>query len=996
MNKLKKNWYALFTLCMVLAVLASVLPVQWQFGAEVAEATDTTIQPSTDDAMVFQYAPTTNYGSGVYMLLYDGAGFVFRDLLKFSTSTIPDEATVTAATMSVYLYQYEGAADAAKEIKCKRTTSAWAESTVTWNTAPTVTDTDQATGNTIHASTGWVTFNVLALVQDAIANRSDVLSVRLSYTTETGGTSEPYFYSSEATGYEAYMPKLAVTYSYYPTVSTLAVSSISSTSATFNGNVTGIGTGNITNPAFLWDIVSRSSPAHLAPASAGYANYYIGNTSNYGVGATFSYTPVIGNLTTGLTYYVRAGGTNADGYSYGDEVTFVLPISPSLVTTLSATSITSYSATLNGNIVDLGATIHNGASLLKARFPAERYAGTNDRTYFAWTDTSIGNGTVCVNFYDHDSGLLGTPVYIGNNTDANAHNSPDIHVIPSGTYAGYILVSWGDDKNYLYVRRSSAIEDISAWSSTQTLDTVTGTYRQMIHIGDGKEALFEQHYAGSDIQTIGYRLTSDGGENWGSLVTVVNFGTNYWCYPSVKSNGNTTHIAWHIAPLGVTPYYSNAYYVYSADNLATWRTQGSSTPITLPVEVGEAEVVYTHTGTWVDDIQLDGAGSPVISLVEYVDATTGLAKWARYDSGWSVHTTGVNTVTYGNLIAYNSGVFIDPYDTTHVYIGVKSGTVSNIQEWHTTDGGTTWAKVTDITTNSPALYDEPRPVVNYNSNLKLIYNLITSWTSYTSYISTIRSYPYAIGIPQGNFTEVAFVWDSLSRGDPGNTNHASTTYAGNWGSGVVSYGQGQTFNYSGNFTFHTIYFRAGGCDSTGIWVYGNEVQLNLLVDISNTPSSHNYGVVQPNTTVWGNVADPGATIDAGECIGNTTSHSSFTLDAITAKITDFSDGTSINIVSTSPAAKEVRVTLFYAGQGSGEGLILTNAAQDFSTTVAADEEVLWELKLETGNSLTASIYTATLTFETDPAGDSETVTITFTVLGVHRRNVSVSGGGMIY
>jgi hypothetical protein len=109
-------------------------------------------------------------------------------------------------------------------------------------------------------------------------------------------------------------------------------------------------------------------------------------------------------------------------------------------------------------------------------------------------------------------------------------------------------------------------------------------------------------------------------------------------------------------------------------------------------------------------------------------------------------------------------------------------------------------------------------------------------------------------------------------------------------------------------------------------------------------------------------------------------------------IIDFSGNTTFNIVSTVPVANEARLMLFESGAAnSTDGIYLTNTAQNWVADVAASEVVYWELKLETGSISTFAygVYTATLTFETDPAGDSETVTVTFTWLD-RRRGIGIA------
>ncbi len=195
-------------------------------------------------------------------------------------------------------------------------------------------------------------------------------------------------------------------------------------------------------------------------------------------------------------------------------------------------------------------------------------------------------------------------------------------------------------------------------------------------------------------------------------------------------------------------------------------------------------------------------------------------------------------------------------------------------------------------------------------------------------------------------------------------------------------------NTASNFDGSIDELRIMSSTETSEWrdaeIYSAADSLFTFVDmicISNTPSSHDFSVVGAGQTIWSKTntsTPPGFLLAAGNCTGNVT-NVGIALDAITVKIGDFSDGTSINIVSTAPGANEARLTIFTVGAGNDtDGLILTNAAQNFSTTVAADEVVYWELKLEIGTYTDYTEKTGNLTFETDPAGDSEVVVITFT------------------
>jgi len=253
-------------------------------------ATNLTIQPCTADTFVNQAAPTTPNGSELLVTLFDGAATsVIRILLRFDLSSIPDDAIVSAATMSLYLYEYYSVFDGAKEIQCKRVTSAWTESTVTWNTQPTVTATVNPTATTIHATLGWVNWNVLALVQDARVNRSDSLDLRLSFTTESGSLSIPRFYSREYTTNPLLCPKLDLTYT-------------TSDQHKYSGNpiLSGYGTG--------WESRGVRQPTIYTEAGTHYVYYC-------GTGHADNYIPWTCGLATGsdLVSLTRQGQKLTEG-----------------------------------------------------------------------------------------------------------------------------------------------------------------------------------------------------------------------------------------------------------------------------------------------------------------------------------------------------------------------------------------------------------------------------------------------------------------------------------------------------------------------------------------------------------------------------------------------------------------------------------------------------------------------------------------------------------
>ena len=95
-----------------------------------------------------------------------------------------------------------------------------------------------------------------------------------------------------------------------PVVTTQAVTDISGTGATGNGNITGLGVPDPTQHGVVWSTLSNPAIDLLTKTQQG------------AIAATGAFTSSITGLSVNTQYYVKAYATNSDGTSYGDEVTF--------------------------------------------------------------------------------------------------------------------------------------------------------------------------------------------------------------------------------------------------------------------------------------------------------------------------------------------------------------------------------------------------------------------------------------------------------------------------------------------------------------------------------------------------------------------------------------------------------------------------------------------------------------------------------------------------
>lgn len=102
-----------------------------------------------------------------------------------------------------------------------------------------------------------------------------------------------------------------------PTVTTQAVSSISTTTATGNGNIQNVGIPNPTQHGVCWS----TSPSPTLSDS---------KTETGAVASTGAFTASLTRLTPGATYHVRAYATNTMGTTYGSSVSFTTQTTPTI------------------------------------------------------------------------------------------------------------------------------------------------------------------------------------------------------------------------------------------------------------------------------------------------------------------------------------------------------------------------------------------------------------------------------------------------------------------------------------------------------------------------------------------------------------------------------------------------------------------------------------------------------------------------------------------
>ena len=194
-----------------------------------------------------------------------------------------------------------------------------------------------------------------------------------SFTTVDSPTTPPTVYNDDATG-------------------------LGTTMATLNGNLSSLGTASSVTVSFVWGTSSGS---------------LTNETTGQAMTSTGAFYFDLASLTPGTTYHYKAKAVG-DGTSYGAETSFAATTAPPALTTNDASSITTNSGRLNGDLTSLGT-----ASSVTVSFVWGTSSGSypNETTGQAMTSTgtfhfdlaSLSPGTTC--YYKAKAIGHGDPVY---------------------------------------------------------------------------------------------------------------------------------------------------------------------------------------------------------------------------------------------------------------------------------------------------------------------------------------------------------------------------------------------------------------------------------------------------------------------------------------------------------------------------------------------------------------------------------------------------------
>lgn len=384
----------------------------------------------------------------------------------------------------------------------------------------------------------------------------------------------------------------------------------------------------------------------------------------------------------------------------------------------------------NGRLLDQSSANRHGEYGLAARwiwFVSPRALHANGTTYVAYTggdggdDGPLNNVVASV---DHATGHTETFV-----VDEGIGNDDHIHPALLRRDDGHLVAFWaGHNSGTLYWRRTSNPDDITAWEPTQGISMASVTYNQPFQFPDGTIRAHYRNRAGTGDGHWYYRDSTDGAQSLGGQTRIFEAPAGHYSIYPVSAQDSTGDIHWFVTDaegFQDEPKIDVRYCRYdrSADEYVDSSGSTIKTTANLPLLFSDLELVYDSSASgnhysWVWDATVDANDNPACVFATFPSVTDHRYKWATHDdSSWSVNEVaqaGGYIEMRGEERYYSPGISLVDGDPTRLYASIKTADgQSELREYTTSDGGSTWSSTVVEDDNSTHQW---RPVAPLNAS----------------------------------------------------------------------------------------------------------------------------------------------------------------------------------------------------------------------------------------------------------------------------------------
>ena len=363
-------------------------------------------------------------------------------------------------------------------------------------------------------------------------------------------------------------------------------------------------------------------------------------------------------------------------------------------------------------------------------YGGEYYDG---RTYICYQGD---DDDIYIRYYDHVKNHWSTETFVAINPTMNGGQHGEgylcvdalgyIHII----YAGFNNVNGYET---LLHAKSKFIREIEEWVHVAAPGVTEGglfhgIYPQLFKLSTGRLLCFFKGRGDVDPTQWGYQTSDDNGLSWSAFVPV--FYNFLYAKAKLDSSDNIHVILFADHLQGIDR--QDIYYAWFDGT--NWKNNGG-TNLTLPYDqesMGDPILIYDSAPEYNQNLSfdLDSSNKPVVifnlghdldGVYAHICLKWNGAAWVTSDLGvtthyWRNHPTAIRVIDDNNFEAYLTVTDIQE-------VG------GNIEEWKTSDGGTTWAKIQTLLLGK---YLEPLYIKNFHGNAKIVIpeyrNDATTWT----------------------------------------------------------------------------------------------------------------------------------------------------------------------------------------------------------------------------------------------------------------------------
>jgi len=350
--------------------------------------------------------------------------------------------------------------------------------------------------------------------------------------------------------------------------------------------------------------------------------------------------------------------------------------------------------------------------------PFAIYSKEVNKTFFCYGGATAGDSRKLlhmVSYFDHDTKTVPQPTILLDKKTDDAHDNPVISIDGDG-HIWIFSTSHGRSRPS-YIHRSKRPFDIDEFELVDATradgdqrEPITNfSYMQVWHSGSGFHAFFTR-YNYPAARTICF-MSSPDGRQWSQWQRLAAIDEGHYQVTGIGTSRLGSMFNYHPKGKGLN-WRTNLYYIETPDNGATWQT-ADGRALTLPLTSPANEALihdYEAEGlnVYLKDLRFDAQDRPVLLYITSKGYQSGpqndprtwmLARWTGDEWKFSPVTTSDNNYDFGELwmMADDDWRVIGPTEPGPQPYNPGG----EVAMWKSDDQGATWAKMRQMTKDSP-------------------------------------------------------------------------------------------------------------------------------------------------------------------------------------------------------------------------------------------------------------------------------------------------------